>query len=243
MAKTTSVSWVSRKLTDKGDKRLAGKGQEREDAIVHERFKNRQEAGKRLAVALTAYKDRPDTLILALPRGGVPVAAEIAKALNLPMDLMLVRKLGVPGDEELAMGALAMGEVLYWNDDIVRQTGVTKKEKEAVIACEREELRRRNEAYRQGRPAPDLQGKTVILVDDGIATGADMRAAVRAARQLGAWSVTVAVPVAADSAFVMLEHEADAAISLMVPVCFTGVGSFYDDFRQLEDEDVVVLMN
>ncbi|MDD5585526.1 MAG: phosphoribosyltransferase [Alphaproteobacteria bacterium] len=207
-----------------------------------ESFSSRQEAGKLLADALSAYKGRKDVLVLALPRGGVPVGVEIAKALDLPMDLMLVRKLGVPGQEELAMGALAANDVRFLNEDLIRQIGISEDELEAAIARESKELRRRNDVYRDGRPFPDLKNRTVILVDDGIATGADMRAAVRAARELGALRVTVAVPVSADTAYSMLEREADEVISLLVPSIFYGVGAFYDDFSQMVDEEVMALM-
>jgi putative phosphoribosyl transferase len=206
------------------------------------RFTDRTEAGQKLAEALAAYKGRKDALVLALPRGGVAVGIEIAKALGLPMDLMLVRKLGVPGDEELAMGALAVEDVCFLNEDIVSQIKISKPDLDRAIAREREELRRRNAVYRGGKPAPGLKGKTVILVDDGIATGADMRAAVRAAKQLGAGNVTVAVPVCSDSAYAMLEKEADEIVSLMVPPVFFGVGSFYDNFYQMEDDEVIALM-
>ena len=205
-------------------------------------FPDRSQAGKQLAEALAAYKGRKDVLVLALPRGGVPVGAEIAKALDLPMDLMLVRKLGVPGEEELAMGAVSMGGVCFLNDDIVRQLQISKPALDEVIERERQELLRRNGLYRGGQPAPALKDRTVILVDDGIATGADMRAAVRAAKQLGAKSVVVAVPVASDSAYAALEREADEVISLSIPPVFFGVGAFYEDFSQMEDDEVIALM-
>lgn len=206
------------------------------------RFTDRRDAGARLAETLAAYKGRPDAVVLALPRGGAAVGAEIAKDLDLPMDLMLVRKLGAPGEEELAMGALAAGGVCFLNEDVIAHMGVRQGALERVIAREKEELKRRNDAYRGGRPAPEVKGKTVILVDDGVATGADMHAAVRAAKQLGAAKVVVAVPVCPDSAYASLEKEADEVISLAVPAFFYGVGSFYDDFRQMEDEEVVALM-
>jgi putative phosphoribosyl transferase len=208
-----------------------------------ERFIDRHEAGKLLAQELSSYKGAKDTLVLALPRGGVPIAVEIAKALDLPMDLMLVRKLGVPGQEELAMGALAMHDVCFLNDDLIRQIGISKKELDAAVDQESKELQRRNDVYRSGRRFPDLKNQTVILVDDGIATGADMRAAVRAARDLGASRIVVAVPVAADSAHDMLAREADKVVSLLVPPVFFGVGSFYDDFSQMNDDEVVELMS
>ncbi len=140
-----------------------------------DRFSNRRESGKHLAQVLTAYKDRAKGIVLALPRGGVPVAFEVARALGWPLDLMLVRKLGVPGDEELAMGAVAINGVSLLNEDIIGHLNISKETVDAVMARETEELNRRNEAYRDGRPAPEIQGRTVILVDDGMATGADMR--------------------------------------------------------------------
>ena len=205
-------------------------------------FPDRSEAGKQLAEALVAYKDRKDVIVLALPRGGVPVGVEIAKALDVPMDLMLVRKLGVPGEEELAMGAVAMGGVCFLNDDVMRQFQISQSGLDEVTERERHELLRRNALYRGGRAAPQLKGQTVILVDDGIATGADMRAAVRAAKQLEAKRIVVAVPVASDSATAILKREADEMISLLVPSVFFGVGAFYEDFAQMEDDEVIALM-
>jgi len=206
------------------------------------KFINRRDAGEKLAEALKSWKGREDAIILALPRGGAAVGAGIAEALDLPMDLMLVRKLGAPGDEELAMGAIAVGGVCIWNEDILRLVNPPRARLEEVIARESGELRRRNEAYRGGRPAPDLNGRAVILVDDGMATGADMRAAVRAARQLGASHVTVAVPVSSDTAYEAVSREADDMAILHVPDFFTGVGSFYEDFTQMSDDEVTEIM-
>src|SRR5436305_9774270 len=164
---------------------------------IETRFHARKDAGRVLARMLSTYAGQPDTVVLGLPRGGVPVALEVARALGAPLDVFLVRKLGVPGREELAMGAIASGGVRVVNDEVVRALGITDEELDAAAAEEEQELRRREEAYRDGRPAPDLSGKTVILVDDGLATGSTMRAAVAAVRRLGPAAVVVAVPVGA----------------------------------------------
>src|SRR4051812_4252124 len=156
-------------------------------------FADRREAGRFLAGKLTEYADRPDVLVLALPRGGVPVAYEVARALHAPLDVFLVRKLGLPGREELAMGAIASGGVLVLNEDLVRSLGIPRDVLQAVIAAEREELERRERIYRGGRPPPDVRGRTVILVDDGLATGSTMRAAVAALRRQVPERIVVAV--------------------------------------------------
>src|SRR3954447_13216974 len=164
-----------------------------------ERFRNRHEAGRSLAEKLTAYANRPDVLVLALPRGGVPVAYEIAQALGAPLDVFVVRKLGVPGREELAMGAIASGGVVVINDDVVRGLDIAPEVIQRVTEREGRELLRREQAYREGRPMPNLAGKTVILVDDGLATGASMRAAIEALRQHRPARIVAAVPVAPQS--------------------------------------------
>jgi len=209
---------------------------------MYARYADRCEAGKKLAERLAHYQGKKDAVVLALPRGGVAVACVIAKALGLPLDLMLVRKLGVPGDEEFAMGAIAMGDVCFLNDETVRLVRLPPEAVQAVIARETKELMRRNEVYRGGAPAPDVVGKTVLLVDDGMATGADMRVAARAARQCGAARVVVAVPVSSDTARDALMHEADEVVCLHVPQLFPGVGAFYQDFRQMADDDVLLLL-
>lgn len=206
------------------------------------KFADRKEAGKLLASVLKSWKGKRNAIVLALPRGGVVVGAEIARSLDLPMDLMLVRKLGAPGNEELAMGALAIGEVCIWNEDILGLINPSHEQIAEIISRESKELLRRNEKYRGEKPAPDLKGRQVILVDDGMATGADMRAAVLAARKLGADYVLVAVPVSSDSAYELVSREADKVISLLIPSFFMGVGSFYEDFSQTEDEEVLALM-
>jgi predicted phosphoribosyltransferase len=205
-------------------------------------FIDRRNAGKKLAHALVGYRDRRDAIVLALPRGGVPVAYEVAQALNLPLDLMLVRKLGVPGHEELAMGAIANGNVQILNEDIVKTLGISDAAIKEVAAEEHEELLRRNEAYRNGRAAPELKGLTVILVDDGMATGANMRAAVMAARKQHAAHIIVAVPVSSDAACNSIEKIADEVISLQTPSPFYGVGQWYLDFSQTSDVEVQSLM-
>src|SRR5215472_18285018 len=163
------------------------------------RFRDRTDAGRRLAEKLTAYADRPDIVVLALPRGGVPVAFEVAMALGAPLDVFLVRKLGAPGHEELAMGAIASGGVVVMNDEVVKAMHVEADEILDAIAAERRELARREEAYRDGRPPVDVRGKTVILIDDGLATGSTMRAAVKALRRQGPARIVVAVPIGAAS--------------------------------------------
>lgn len=201
-------------------------------------FRNRREAGRQLAVRLAAYANRPDVLVLALPRGGVPVAYEVARALNAPMDVFLVRKLGVPGYEELAMGAIATGGVRVLNEDVVRGLDIPDYVIDAVAAREQEELERRERAYRDGRPPPDIRGRIVTLVDDGLATGATMQAAVKALRQQQPARIIVAVPTAAAETCERLKAEADEVICAMTPQPFYGVGRWYDDFSQTTDEEV-----
>jgi putative phosphoribosyl transferase len=205
-------------------------------------FHDRKDAGQQLAKALKAYKDKPDAIVLALPRGGVPVAFEISEALHLQLDLMLVRKLGVPGHEELAMGAIANGNIQVFNDDIVRDLGIQDEVIANVIAREHAELERRNHSYRHGKPAPNLNARTVILVDDGCATGANMKAAVEAAVKQHAARIVVAVPVASSSAYSMLRDLADEVVCLDIPEPFFGVGGFYVDFSQTSDAEVMLLL-
>ena len=201
-------------------------------------FRDRGEAGRALAAQLTAYADRPDVLVLALPRGGVPVAYEVARALGAPLDVFVVRKLGVPGYEELAMGAVATGGVRVLNDDIVTGLRIPGYLIEAVAAQEQAELKRRERAYRGGRPPPDVRGRTVILVDDGLATGATMRAAVKALRQQQPARIVVAVPVAAAETCAALQAEADEVVCAITPEPFHAVGRWYEDFSQTTDEEV-----
>ena len=206
-------------------------------------FLNRADAGRQLAAELADLKGRKDALILALPRGGVPVAHELAVALSLPMDIFIVRKLGVPGYEELAMGAIALGDVRVLNEDVIEVMGIPESALDAVTALEKAELLRRNLLYRDDRPAPDVKGKTVIVVDDGLATGATMQAAVSALRREGAKTIIVAVPVGAEETCRKLRHEADHVACLRTPEPFYGVGAWYADFAQTEDEEVLTLLH
>jgi predicted phosphoribosyltransferase len=202
------------------------------------RFQDRTEAGRALGRALRPYRSRENLIVLGLPRGGVPVAYEVARELGAPLDVCVVRKLGVPGHRELAMGAIASGDVCVFNPEVVHAAGVSREEIQEVIEEEKQELMRREEAYRGDRPALDVAGAVVILVDDGLATGATMRAAVRAMRELRAKQVVVGIPVAPASSCRTLTHEADDVVCLLRPEYFESVGQWYDDFEQLTDEDV-----
>jgi putative phosphoribosyl transferase len=206
-------------------------------------FENRQEAGRQLAAKLENYAGHDNVIVLGLPRGGVPVAYEVAKRLRAPLDLFIVRKLGVPGFEELAAGAIASGGVRVLNEDVVRSIPYADEAIEAVTAKETTELERREQIYREGRPPPELRGRIVILVDDGLATGATMRAAVKALRQRGAAKIVVAVPVGPPDTCRELAEEADETICLSTPVFFQAVGQYYEDFSQTSDEDVRELLS
>jgi putative phosphoribosyl transferase len=201
-------------------------------------FRDRAEAGQRLAARLTGYRDGAEVIVLALPRGGVPVGFEVARALRVPLDLFLVRKLGVPGQEELAMGAIATGGVRVVNEDVVRHLRISDEVIEMVAATEERELLRRERAYRDDRPAPDVRGHTVILVDDGLATGSTMRAAVRALQKLFPAKIVVAVPVAAQQTCDELKREVAEVVCAETPEPFRGVGLWYEDFSQTTDEEV-----
>jgi putative phosphoribosyl transferase len=205
-------------------------------------FRDRTEAGQRLAKALAAYTHRPGVIVLALPRGGVPVAFEIARALGVPLDVFLVRKLGVPGHEELAMGAIASGGARVVNRSVVSSLGISEATMDFVAKRELHELQRRERTYRNGRVAPDVTGSTVILVDDGIATGATMRAAIQALRQLGAGRIVVATPTSAWSTAQDLQTEVDEFVSLLRPEDFVSVGQWYDNFTQTTDDEVRALL-
>lgn len=205
-------------------------------------FQDRRAAGRALSEKLRQYSGRPDVLVLALPRGGVPVAYEVAQALDAPLDLFLVRKLGVPGHEELAMGAIASGGVRVLNEQVVHGIGIPESAIDAVAAREQEELHRREQAYRGERPAPDVRGKACILVDDGLATGSTMRAAVVALRRQGPASIVVAVPVGAASTCAEFRAEADEIVCATMPEPFFGVGQWYQDFTQTTDEEVRELL-
>ena len=205
-------------------------------------FRNRTDAGQRLAEKLEHYAGQPDVIVLALPRGGVPVGYEVARTLGAPLDVFLVRKLGVPGREELAMGAIASGGVRVLNEDVVSELGIPEHWVDQVAARELDELRRREAAYRNGRSAPDVRGKTIILVDDGLATGASMRAAVAALRKLGPARIVVAVPVGAAQTCDEFRDVADEVICAETPDPFYAVGSWYADFDQTTDDEVHELL-
>ena len=206
-------------------------------------FANRTEAGRLLAEKLVTYCGRADVIVLGLPRGGVPVAFEVAQRLGVPLDVFIVRKLGVPGFEELAAGAIASGGVRVLNEDVMRAIPHADETIEAVTARETAELERRKHEYRDGRPAPELRDNVVILIDDGLATGATMRAAVKALRQSAAAKIVVAVPVGPPDTCREIEEEADATICLSTPEFFQAVGQYYEDFSQTSDDDVRELLN
>jgi predicted phosphoribosyltransferase len=210
---------------------------------VSGRFADRAEAGRLLAGRLATYANRADVLLLALPRGGVAVAFELARALGLPLDVLLVRKLGVPGYEELAFGAIAGGGVRILDPDVIESFALSQGAIDRVAAEAESELIRRESVFRAGRAALSVQGRTAILVDDGIATGSTMRAAIAAARRLGANRVVVAAGVAPLSTSLLLGSEADEVVCLLTPREFRSVGLFYDDFPQLTDDDVRNLLH
>ena len=205
-------------------------------------FANRSEAGQLLAEKLEQYAGHDNVIVLGLPRGGVPVAYEVAKRLGAPLDVFIVRKLGVPGFEELAAGAIASGSVRVLNEDVIRAIPNADAAIEAVTEREATELERREQAYREGRAPLELRNRIVILVDDGLATGATMRAAVKALRQSGAVKIVAAVPVGPPDACRELKEEANEAICLSTPEFFQAVGQYYDDFSQTSDEDVCELL-
>jgi predicted phosphoribosyltransferase len=205
-------------------------------------FHDRTDAGRHLAAKLRKYADRPDVLILGLPRGGVPVAFEVARALHAPLDIFLVRKLGLPGHEELAMGAIATGGVIILNEDVVRGLRIPDDVLDAVAALEQRELERRERLYRGDRQPPDVRERTVILVDDGLATGSTMRAAVAALRRQHPARIVVAVPVGAAETCAEFQDEADEAVCARTPEPFYAVGLWYRDFSQTTDEEVRELL-
>ena len=206
------------------------------------RFRDRTDAGWRLADALGAYANRRDLLVLALPRGGVPVAAQAAMKLNAPLDILLVRKLGVPFHRELGMGAIATGGIRIINKEIVDALGISAEDIDIAAREEQEELERREKAYRGDVPAANLEGKTVILVDDGIATGSTMLAAIAAARQLKAAHIVVAVPTVAPSTYHKMREVADDVVALIKPEEFYAVGQWYESFPQTTDQEVRQLL-
>jgi len=213
------------------------------DPNVHPRFRDRADAGRVLANELAGYAGRNDVIVLALPRGGVPVAYEVARSLGAPLDVFLVRKLGLPGHEELAMGAIASGGVRLINKDVVDTYKVSNAQIESVAEAEQKELERRERVYRDARPLPSLQGRTIILVDDGLATGATMRVAVLALRQESPAKIVVAVPVAAEETCVDFRTVVDEIVCAETPAPFYAVGLWYEDFAQTTDEEVHELLN
>ncbi|HIK31373.1 MAG TPA: phosphoribosyltransferase [Oscillatoriales cyanobacterium M59_W2019_021] len=205
-------------------------------------FKNRTDAGRRLVKKLVTYANRPDVLVLGLPRGGVPVAFEVAQALHLPLDICLVRKLGVPGHPELAMGAIAQGGIVVLNEEIVRWRRISQGSIDRVIEKERQELERRDRLYRGNRPFRDLREHTLILIDDGIATGSTLRAAIATLKQQQPASIVVAVPVAPPSTCQALAAEIDRVVCLSEPAHLCSVSLWYDDFSQTSDDEVRLLL-
>jgi putative phosphoribosyl transferase len=206
------------------------------------RFRDRRDAGRALVGLLSEYAGRADVLVLGLPRGGVPVAAEVARGLDAPLDVFLVRKLGVPGHDELAMGAIASGGVRVINREVVHAAGVSREQMEQAAAREAVELERRAVLYRGERAPPDVSAKTVILVDDGLATGSTMRAAVEALKEQRAGEIVVAVPVAARQTCEELSRHVDAIVCARTPYPFYAVGLWYDDFAQTSDDEVRELL-
>lgn len=206
-------------------------------------FANRIEAGRKLAARLTEYKNQ-QPLVLALPRGGVPVAAEVAKALDAPLDLVLVRKVGVPFQPELAMGAIVDGKppIIVRNEDVIAAVGIDDRQFEAICDEQLAEIERRRSRYLGERPSAEVAARTVIVVDDGVATGATMRAALRATRQRGPKRLILAVPVASPDAVAALQEEADEIVCLETHALFGAIGAYYLDFRQVADEDVSRLL-
>jgi predicted phosphoribosyltransferase len=211
-------------------------------AVTRRRFRHRTEAGRLLADRLREYAGRDDVVVLALPRGGVPVAAEVARELGVQLDVLVVRKLGLPGQEEYAIGAIATGGVLVLDEALVRALGIDRTTVARIVAVEQRELERREAAYRDGRPPPQLEGKTVILIDDGLATGSTMRAAVLAVRKQRPARIVVAVPVAAEATCDEFRDVVDDVICVLTPEPFHAVGLWYDDFSQTSDEEVRALV-
>lgn len=207
------------------------------------RFRDRREAGRLLGRELEEFGNRADVLVLGLPRGGVPVAYEVALTLGVPLDVFVVRKLGVPGEEELAMGALATGGVRVLNKELIHALGISETQIERVSAREALELQRRELAYRGTRGGAEIEGRTVILVDDGLATGSTMRAGVAALRQRNPQQIVIAAPVGARASCDSLQMDADRVVCLATPLDFSSVGEWYDDFSQTTDQEVSRLLD
>jgi predicted phosphoribosyltransferase len=205
-------------------------------------FRDRTDAGRQLARQLGRYAGRSDVLVLALPRGGVPVAFEVAQALGAPLDVFIVRKLGMPNYQELAIGAIASGGVRVLNEELIRTAGISQDDIEAVTAAEERELNRRLRSYRGDRPLPDISGRTIILIDDGLATGSTMQAAVTALRQEGPAAIVVAVPIAPPETCDAFRELVDEVVCAVTPEPFYGVGLWYQDFSQTSDEEVHELL-
>lgn len=216
--------------------------QRRYNFLKEMRLRDRKEAGILLAGKLKKYGGRSDVLVLALPRGGVPVAFEVSRALKLALDVFPVRKLGAPGNPELAMGAITRGGIIELNEDVISALGIDRTAIDKVVRSERMELARREKLYSGNSPAHEIKGKTIIIIDDGLATGASMKAAVKALRILGASMIIAAVPVAPASAFMELSQTADEAVCLKAADNFFSVGEWYADFTQTTDEEVIELM-
>lgn len=205
-------------------------------------FEDRKSAGRLLAAELKAYKNHPNLIVLGLPRGGVVTAYEVAKALEIPLDVFLVRKLGVPWQPELAMGAMAEGDVIIWNQNILESLSIPENEIKKVIEAEKEELLRRQKLYRGHHAPPVVEGREVILVDDGLATGATMQVAIKALKKRGAKKIIVAVPVAAVETCNNLRKQVDDLICLLTPSPFESIGQWYEEFGQISDEEVINLL-
>jgi putative phosphoribosyl transferase len=233
--------WYKHTLLERDAKQQIGRRLPREPQ-VREKLHDRNEAGRLLAERLSALERNSDVVVLGLPRGGVPVACGIATALRLPLDVFLVRKLGVPGYKELAMGAIASGGIRIVDPDVVEEFQLSQEDVDRVVSEETSELQRREAIFRGARPALDLHRRTAVLVDDGIATGSTMRAAIEGVKRLGAARVIVATGVAPLSTSLMLRQEADDAICLLTPRDFRAVGIFYEEFPQLSDADVCTLL-
>lgn len=213
------------------------------DISMMELFEDRIAAGKLLSKKLLHYKNNKDTIVLALPRGGVPVGFQVAKILKIPLDVFLVRKLGVPGQEELAMGAIASGGITFYNDDLIQSLEIPKVAIDAVIAKELQTLQHREKLYRKNKAPLDLKDKTVILIDDGIATGATIRVAIKALTKQACKKIIVAAPVMPSDTYEQLKSEVAEIFYLTMPYPFYAIGVWYQDFSQTSDEEVIELLN